>query len=36
MVVALKMNPMKTEMMKAVNIPSGGRLGRDKKTISGH
>jgi hypothetical protein len=34
--MAQKMNPMKTKMMKAVNIPSGGRLGRDEKTISGH
>jgi hypothetical protein len=34
--MAPKMNPMKNKIMKAVNIPSGGRLGRDEKTISGH
>jgi hypothetical protein len=36
MVMAAKMNLMKLEMMKAVNIPSGGLLARDAKTISGH
>jgi hypothetical protein len=34
--MAVKMIPMKLEMMKAVSILSGGRLGRDAKTISGH
>jgi hypothetical protein len=34
--MAVKMNPMKLEMIKDVNIPLGGRRGRDPKTISGH
>jgi hypothetical protein len=34
--MASKMNPMKTKIMKAVNISSSGHLGRDEKTISGH
>jgi hypothetical protein len=31
-----KMNPMEVETMNVVKIPSGGRRGRDAKTISGH
>jgi hypothetical protein len=33
--MAANMKPIKLEMMKEVNIPSGGRFGRDRKTISG-
>jgi hypothetical protein len=35
-VIVPKMNPMKAETMNVVKIPSGGRRGRDAKTISGH
>ena len=31
-----KMKPMKPEMINDVNIPSGGRLGRNRKTNFGH
>jgi len=34
--MAANMKPMKLEMMKEVNIPSGGRFERDEKIISGH
>jgi hypothetical protein len=34
--MAAMMYTMKLKMMIAVNIPSGGRRGRDPKTISGH
>jgi hypothetical protein len=34
--ITLKMDPMKTKIMKAVMIPSGGHLGSDENTISGH
>ncbi len=34
--MAANMKPVKLEIMKEVNIPSGGHLGRDEKTISGH
>jgi hypothetical protein len=34
--MAANMKPMKLEMMKEVNIPSGCRFGRDEKIISGH
>ncbi len=35
-VITLKMDPMKTKVMKAIMIISGGHLGSDENTISGH
>jgi hypothetical protein len=32
----MKMDPMKTKIMKAIIIPSGGHLGSDENTISGY
>ncbi len=34
--ITLKMDPIKTKIMKAAMIPSGGCLGSDENTISGH
>jgi hypothetical protein len=34
--ITLEVDLMKTKIMKAVLIPSGGHLGSDENTISGH
>jgi hypothetical protein len=34
--ITLKMDPMKTKIMKTVMIPSGGHLGSDENMISGY